>query len=246
LAALSSVVFTQTATLLGTTGPSVPVVPNASVSITNKATSAKRNGGTNIGFNGRREEQNVWMIDSGENYDRSCGGSVTIMPSVSAIPEFNTITSKADGDFGIGSGGTINVAIKSGTRGFHGEALKYFRNDAIDANNYFSKEIGQPPPDLRYNILGWNLGGPVFIPGLYNRERKKTFFFAAVPRAQRNGGFSGLNTTIRVPTTGDAAQNAAFAALGLTPGQPLIDLMLRCFCFGFHASVRREKSRLLW
>jgi len=192
-------------------------------------------GSTNISFNGQREEHNVWMIDGGENYDRGCGGCVTLMPSVSAIAEFNTITSNASSDFGIGSGGTINMAIKSGTRDFHGEVYEFFRNDAMDANNFFANKYGTAAPELRYNIYGWNLGGPVFIPKLYNRERKKTFFFwnqewrkfvvgtqitaTAVPQAQRNGDFSGLGTQIFVPNTNDAAQNAKFAAAGLTPGQ---------------------------
>ncbi len=194
------------------------------------------NGSTNISFNGQREEHNVWMLDGGENYDRGCGGCVTMMPSVDAIAEFNTITSNASGDFGIGSGGTINMTIKSGTRDFHGEAYEFFRNDAMDANNYFANLAGQPPPELRYNIYGWNLGGPVFIPKVYNRDRKKTFFFwnqewrkfvigtpiplvAAVPQAQRNGDFSALGTNVHVPSTSDPAQNAKFAAAGLTPGQ---------------------------
>jgi hypothetical protein len=193
------------------------------------------NGSTNISFNGQREEHNVWMIDGGENYDRGCGGCVTMMPAVSAIAEFNTITSNGASDIGIGSGGNINMAIKSGTRDFHGEIYEYFRNDAMDANNYFSNLAGQPVSELRYNIYGWNIGGPVFIPKLYNTERKKTFFFwnqewrkfvigtpiplsNAVPQAQRNGDFSALSTPIKVPVTTNAAQNAAFASLGLTPG----------------------------
>ena len=193
------------------------------------------NGSTNISFNGQREEHNVWMIDGGENYDRGCGGCVTMMPSVDAIAEFKTLTSNAPGDFGIGSGGTINMAIKTGTHDFHGEVYEFFRNDALDANNYFANLAGTPPPELRYNIYGWNLGGPVFIPKIYNRDRKKTFFFwnqewrkfvtadevraTAIPQAQRNGDFSGLSTPVLVPKTNDPAQNAKFAALGLTPGQ---------------------------
>lgn len=159
-----------------------------------------------------------------------------MMPSVSAIAEFNTITSNASGDFGIGSGGTINMAIKSGTHDFHGEVYEFFRNDAMDANNFFANQYGTPVPELRYNIYGWNLGGPVFIPKLYNVQRKKTFFFwnqewrkfvvgtqitaTAIPQAQRNGNFSALNTPIMVPNTSDAAQNARFGALGLVPGSP--------------------------
>ena len=190
---------------------------------------------TNISFNGQRAEHNVWMIDGGENYDRGCGGCVTLMPSVSAVEEFNTITSNASGDFGIGSGGTINMTIKSGTRDFHGEVYEFFRNNDLDANNFFANKYGTPVPELRYNIYGWNVGGPVFIPKLYNTARKRTFFFwnqewrkfvvgtqitaVAIPQAQRNGDFSALSKPIMVPKTNDAAQNARFAALGLTPGQ---------------------------
>jgi hypothetical protein len=171
------------------------------------------------------------MIDGGENYDRGCGGCVTMMPSVSAIAEFSTITSNASSDFGIGSGGTITMAIKSGARDFHGEAYEFFRNDAMDANNFFANKYGTAAPELRYNIYGWNLGGPVFIPKVYNTNRKKTFFFwnqewrkfvvgtqvtaTAIPQTQRNGDFSALNTPIRVPNTADPAQKRKVRRLGL-------------------------------
>ena len=85
---------------------------------------------TYISFNGQRPEHNVWMIDGGENYDRGCGGCVTMMPSVDAIDEFKTLTSNAPGDFGIGSGGTLNMAIKSGTHDYHGAVYESFRNNA--------------------------------------------------------------------------------------------------------------------
>ena len=158
-----------------------------------------------------------------------------MMPSVDAIDEFKTLTSNAPGDFGIGSGGTLNMAIKSGTHDYHGSVYEFFRNNALDANNYFANLAGVAAPELRYNIYGWNLGGPVWIPKLYNKDRKKTFFFwnqewrkfvlgtqvyaQAIPQSQRNGDFSGLST-ITVPNTSDPAQNAKFAAAGVTPGQP--------------------------
>ncbi len=190
---------------------------------------------TNVSFNGQRVEHNVWMIDGGENYDRGCGGCVTMMPSVDAVDEFKTLTSNAPGDFGIGSAGTINMSIKSGTREFHGSAWEFFRNDALDANNYFLNLAGAPRPELRYNIFGWNIGGPLFIPKVYNTARKRTFFFwnqewrkfvignaiyaPAIPQSQRDGDFSGLSSVIKVPNTNDPNMNAKYAALGLTPGQ---------------------------
>ncbi len=189
-----------------------------------------------ISFNGKRAEHNIWMIDGGENYDRGCGGCMTVMPSVDALSEFKTLTANSSADFGIGTGGQMNMALKSGAKDFHGSAYEYFRNDAMDANNYFANLNGSPKPELRYNIFGFNIGGPVFIPKIYNKDRNKTFFFvnqewrkivqgsqvfaAAVPQAQRSGDFSALSAPILVPQTGDPAQQARFAALGLTPGKP--------------------------
>ena len=194
-----------------------------------------------ISFNGKRPEHNIWMIDGGENYDRGCGGCMTVMPSVDALAEFKTLTANSSADFGIGSGGQMNMAVKSGAKDFHGSAFEYFRNDAMDANNYFANLNGSVKPELRYNIFGFNVGGPLYIPKLYNQSKEKTFFFVnqefrkivqgnqifapAVPQAQRNGDFSALlsaanSTLITVPQTNDPAQQAKFAAMGLTPGKP--------------------------
>jgi len=122
------------------------------------------NGSTNISFNGQRPEHNVWMIDGGENYDRGCGGCVTMMPSVDAISEFRTLTSNASSDFGIGSGGTINMAIKSGTHDFHGEAYEFFRNDAMDANNYFAIWPARPRRSCATTFSASTSGGRCGFP----------------------------------------------------------------------------------
>src|SRR5450755_4485040 len=125
---------------------------------------------TYISFNGQRPEHNVWMIDGGENYDRGCGGCVTMMPSVDAVAVYKTMTRNAPGDFGIGSAGNINMTLKSGAHDFHGQVWEFFRNNDMDANVFFANRNGSPIPELRYNIYGWNLGGPVFIPKIYNRD----------------------------------------------------------------------------
>ena len=192
-------------------------------------------GSTNISFNGQRVDHNVWMIDGGENYDRGCGGCVTMMPSMDAIAEFKTLTGNSSADLGLGSGGTINLIIKSGSSQFHGSAWELFRNDALDANSYFANLNGSKKPELRSNVFGFNVGGPVWIPKVYNTEKNKTFFFVnqewrkivlgsqvfatAIPQDQRNGDFSALTAPVLVPNTNDPAQIAKFQALGLTPGQ---------------------------
>ncbi len=119
---------------------------------------------------------NRWIIDGGEAYDRGDAGDLNIAPSPDALAEFKVLSSNYTADYGFGSGGTIDMALESGTRDFHGGLWEYLRNDALDADSYFSKLSQTPKPELRFNIFGGNLGGPIFIPGHYNTNQSKTFF----------------------------------------------------------------------
>jgi len=178
-------------------------------------------GGANISFNGQRNEHNVWLVDGGENYDRGGGGGISTLPSPDALSEFKALTSNYSAEFGQGSGGMMTMILKSGTKDFHGAAWEFVRNDAFDANSYFANQNGQPKPELRYNTFGYNVGGPVFIPGVYNKDRERTFFFwnqewrkivqgnqstvsPAFPQSWRNGDFSSLSSPIKDPVTGMA------------------------------------------
>ncbi|MFZ0747132.1 MAG: TonB-dependent receptor [Terracidiphilus sp.] len=132
-----------------------------------------------ISFNGLNQAHNIWIVDGGEAYDRGSGGKMSVMPSQDALGEFQVLASNYPPDYGISSGGTVTMSIKSGTQKLHGEAYEFDRNDAFDSHNYFDNNAGQntPKAELRYNVYGGNIGGPVFIPHLYNQGRKKTFFF---------------------------------------------------------------------
>jgi hypothetical protein len=127
-----------------------------------------------ISFNGLSQAHNIWLIDGGENYDRGSGGKMSIMPSQDALSEFQVLASNYPPEYGSASGGTISMSLKSGKQKFHGAAWEFVRNDALDAHNYFD---GGKKPELRYNVFGFNFGGPVFIPHTYNASKKKTFFF---------------------------------------------------------------------
>jgi hypothetical protein len=135
--------------------------------------------GSNFGlsFNGMRPDHNDWLIDGGEAYDRGSGGKFDLMPSMDVLAEFQTLSSNYSPDYGISSGGTVTMVLKSGTRQFHGGLWEFNRNDDFDANYYFSKQNGSAIPELRLNIFGGDIGGPVFIPGLYHKDVSKTFFF---------------------------------------------------------------------
>ena len=98
------------------------------------------------------------------------------MPSVDAIAETQTLTSNYTADYGLSSGGTISSAVKSGNKTFHASAWEFFRNDALDARNFFNTSPN-PVAELRYNVFGFNVGGPVTFGKLYNPNSTKTFFF---------------------------------------------------------------------
>jgi hypothetical protein len=92
-----------------------------------------------ISVNGLRQSHNIWLIDGGEADDRGGAGGMDIMPSQDAIAEFTMLTSNYPPDYGISSGATMSLSLKSGTQKFHGEAVRVQPQHDYDANNYFNK-----------------------------------------------------------------------------------------------------------
>src|ERR1039458_8033367 len=110
-----------------------------------------------ISVNGLRQSHNIWLIDGGEADDRGRAGGMDIMPSQDAIAEFTMMTSNYPPDYGISSGATMSLSLKSGTQKFHGTLFEFNRNTDYDANNFFNKyNTTTPTPRqvLRYNIFG--------------------------------------------------------------------------------------------
>ncbi len=132
-----------------------------------------------ISVNGLRQSHNIWLIDGGEADDRGGAGGMDVMPSQDAIAEFQMMSSNYPPDYGISSGATMSLSLKSGTNKFHGEGWEFNRNTDYDANDYFNKYNGNSTKRtvLDYNVYGFNIGGPLFVPKLYNTSKSKTFFF---------------------------------------------------------------------
>ena len=128
-------------------------------------------------INGLRNSQNNWTVDGADNVDRGSNVTLLIYPSIDAIAEFKTLRSVYSAEFGRTASGQVNVVTKSGTHDFHGSAYEFFRNDVLNANTYLQNQVGKPRLPLRYNDFGYSIGGPVWIPKVYNTERNKTFFF---------------------------------------------------------------------
>ena len=212
-----------------------------------------------ISVNGLRESHNIWLLDGAEADDRGGAGGMSVMPSMDSIAQFQVLASNYPPDYGISSGATFSLALKSGTQKYHGEAWEFFRNDDLDANDFFNKYNRScdptcdanytPVPKLRQNIFGFNGGGPLFIPKVYNTNKQKTFFFynmewrkiiqasspstnPTIPDADRPVAGTDLdyvaplytpNQVLTVPTATqvpDPAFQAKLAAAGLTPGSP--------------------------
>ncbi len=175
-------------------------------------------GDASVEFNGLRQNHNIYLLDGGEDDDRGGAGGMSIAPSSDAIAEFRTLTSNYSADYGLSSGGTMAMVLKSGTNKFHASAWEFNRNDAFDARNYFNP-APQKVAELRLNVFGFNAGGPVTLGKLYNPERKRTFFFynmewrrliqggltnQTVPATSTYGGDFG-SQVIRVPSASAVA-----------------------------------------
>jgi hypothetical protein len=177
----------------GTTGP-------GAADSSNGVFQAKLGGGQNFGNEIILDGASTARADSGSAFDQTA-------PSVEALDEFKVTTSTVPAEFGRTSGGVESFTTRGGTNSYHGTAYDLFRNEALDANNWFNNLRGQPRNLDRKNDYGGTLGGPVSIPKLYN-GRDKTFFFFSweqyrqtqgstitsnVPTAaERSGDFSGL------------------------------------------------------
>ena len=182
-------------------------------------------------FNGMRQDANNWIIDGGEAYDRGGGGILLVSPSQDALHEMTISTSNYAADLGNSSGGMISMAVKNGTKRFHGAAWEFIRNDALDAFSFLSKQVANPTkPELRYNAFGFNVGGPVEFKVLRTQDvlllqqgmaeggQRRQHFQPSAHRGQFGGNMTGLGT-IFVPNTTDPVALAKYAADGLAPGQ---------------------------
>lgn len=166
--------------------------------------------------NGLSSSNNDYILDGIDNNNDSVdflnGASYAIKPPVDAIQEFKVQTSNFSAEFGRAGGAVLNATIKSGTNHLHGDAWEFLRNDAFDAANFFENSPTHiNKGEFRQNQFGFTLGGPVYIPHVYN-GRDKTFFFvdyegtrirqaspqvATVPTSlERSSGFTDLSELI--------------------------------------------------
>ena len=219
---VSNVISGQQLSQLATNGRSIytliNLTPGASSLQGDFQTPTPVGGNGGVSFNGNRQGHNIYLLDGGEGDDRGGAGNFSIMPSLDALAEFQTLTSNYSAEYGLSSGGTMTTALKSGTKRLHASAWEFVRNNALDAKNYFKNGS-----KLNYNTYGFNVSGPV---AFKHSDNPKTFFFYNMEwRKLIQGG--SINQTVPVASTyggdftgavpADGTGNPQFAGLHAPP-----------------------------
>ena len=164
-----------------------------------------RRSSTAVAVNGQHGYNNNFMIDGLDDNERYIG-TIVVKPAMDALAEFKLVTNGYAAELGRTAGGVINLITKSGTDKFHGSLFEFFRNEKMDAKNFFAGPGATPA--FKQNQFGGSLGGPIkkgntFFFGDYEglRLRQGITFTSSVPTlAMRTGNFAGLST-IYDPTT---------------------------------------------
>ena len=203
-------------------------------------------GSQEISVNGSTSDQNDYSMDGASIVNigaRGLTGDFGANPGISvvnpdAIQEFKIQTSLYDAGYGRNPGANVNVVTKSGTNQFHGSAFEFFRNTALNANDFFRKL--SPAPNntrqiLNQNQFGGTFGGPV--------KKDKLFFFASFQETRQKNGFSQAGysdpTLVGIPlgdrsntTTFRAALGQAFCPNGSAAGTTKASSVTQVLCNG--------------
>ena len=158
------------------------------------------NAGVDMSVNGNQSNSNLWTVDGVNNMDVGSNRTLLVFPSIDSIQEFRVERNSFSAEFGQAQGAVVNLITKGGSNEFHGSLFEFFRNDALNANNFFLNRSGQPKPELEYNNFGGNFSGPIvknrvffFWSEEWRRERRGQVLSSKVPTAaEKSGDFSAF------------------------------------------------------
>ncbi|MBP6824368.1 MAG: carboxypeptidase regulatory-like domain-containing protein, partial [Acidobacteria bacterium] len=158
---------------------------------------------TNVSANGLRTSANNLQLDGVAIVDTGNNGTM-IAVNLDAIAEFKVLTSNYQAEFGRSAGAQISAVSKGGTKDFHGSFYTFRRHDGMNANTWINNRNSTPTnqinkPRLDQRDIGYTIGGPVYIPGKFNTDKDKFFFFFSQEHQKR---FTPPTTpvNVRVPT----------------------------------------------
>lgn len=199
-------------------------------------------------ISGNRSSTNTMSLDGLSGNDLGTPNNFSSAVNMDAVGEVKVLLNNYQAEYGRNGGAMINVITKSGSRDFHGSGYWYKRHEQFNANDFFNNRNSLPKARYRYNTLGGTIGGPVYIPGKFNTEKDKLFFFYAIedwrtatPQAirqvtvptalERAGDFSqsvdqnGAKIVVNDPTTGQAFPGNVIPKSRLDPnGQALLNV----------------------
>ena len=154
-----------------------------------------------------------FTVDGVTDMDTGSNTSLQVEPNLDSVQELKVLTNNFQAEFGHTSGGTITVVTKNGTQEFHGTAAWNHRHEEFNAdswaNNHTVKNgAATPRVPYRYNVETYSIGGPVFIPKHFNRDRKRLFFFWSQERTGQfvSGGTALQYTPTALERNGDFSQ----------------------------------------
>jgi hypothetical protein len=180
------------------------LVPGASTTSRADTIGVGVTGNKGVAFNGLGQGYSGWLVDGAQNTDVGNQNSLSTYPAMEAIGEFRILSSNYSAEFGTTGGANVLAVTRSGSKEFHGSVYEFFRNDVLDARNFFAPKRAP----LRYNNFGYTLGGPFYIPGTYNTDKDKDFFFWSQEwRRIRRG------VTIQAQTPTEAMRRGDFSEL---------------------------------
>lgn len=187
-------------------------------------------GAVTINVNGQRPVNNNYQLEGINANDINLPILDNVpLPNRSTVQEFKTQTSLYDASQGRNGGGNIQVALKSGSNEFHGDAYEFLRNDKLNANDFFRNRNGQGRPRYRQNQYGFSIGGPIYLPrfgeggaSLLSGKNRHFFFFNFQGTRAASGTAAGTTFATNIPVLptnrSEANLIATFFPGGLPPG----------------------------
>jgi len=159
--------------------------------------------------NGQRPNSNNMTIDGVANIDTGDNGANMATTNLDAIAEFKVLTSSYQAEYGRAVGAQVQVVTKSGSQNFGGSGYWYGRRSRWNANTWLNNRAGIPLPESSRNDMGYTLGGPIYIPGRFNAEKRKLFFFWAQEWQRRKDPVSEVRATVptELERKGDFSQS---------------------------------------
>src|SRR5882757_8097624 len=152
-----------------------------------------------LNINGARQQESMQTFDGAPMVRTRSNGTSTGVADVDSTSQVQVLTTGYPAEYGRTSGGLIRLIPKSGSSDFHGSVFEYFRNNALNANTWQRNGAHLPRQAFRYNQFGWNLNGPIYIPGHFNKDRSKLFFVVGQEWVKYNHDDT-TSATLKVPT----------------------------------------------